>query len=77
LTKRLICNFTFREFCTVLAALRVFQRVREAGGTIPGGGPCEEDTLDELEHFEDADPLTDRQIDNLCERINFTEVASG
>lgn len=49
-----------REVATVLAALRLFQR----GAALSGA---------EMEHFAEAEPLTNEEIDALCERINFEE----
>lgn len=54
-------NLTERELATVLHGLRTLQ----CGGRIEGcaAGMCE--------HFDDAEPLTDEEIDDLCERLNF------
>jgi hypothetical protein len=52
-------KLTDRELATVLAALRLFQRQR-GGFNRPEWG----------EHFVEVRPLTDRQIDALCERLN-------
>lgn len=72
-----IDQFSAREACSVLAALRVFQQVRAAGGTIPPHTAHADDpycftcsrTINELEHFEDSPPLSDSEIDELAERI--------
>lgn len=56
----------FREFCQILAALRLWQRKY---GNVPPA--IVRDEWDE--HFEDVLPLSDTEIDNLCERINFEE----
>jgi hypothetical protein len=68
--------FSAREACTVLAAMRVFQQVRAAGGKIPsdthGAEPYHftvAGTIGELEHFEDATQLSDSEIDALADRI--------
>ena len=64
---------TYKELSTILAALRVFQRVRATGGKLPLTDPTRytsEETIDKMEHFEDAEPLTDEQINDLCERLN-------
>lgn len=49
-----------RELATVLAALRLFQ---------------EQDADDraDSEYFADVKPLTDDQIDALCERLNLAD----
>jgi hypothetical protein len=47
-------NLNKRETATVLAALRQFQTIPEEA----------------YPHFEDCAPLSPRQIDRLCERIN-------
>lgn len=63
--------FTHEERNTVLAALRVFQRCR-AAGEIPEADPerfTQELVVEDLEHFEDCEPLTDSEIDALCERL--------
>lgn len=49
-----------RETATVLAALRYFQR--QPRNVVRG-------SLIQL-HFDDVKPLSDEQIDSLCERIN-------
>jgi hypothetical protein len=82
-----IDQLSAREACTVLAALRVFQQLRAAGGNIPRVQNHPTDayfftaasTIAELEHFEDVDPLSDSQIDELAERIRvkWHEVAQG
>lgn len=59
--------FNDRETATILHALRIVQ----CGGRIQGcaAGDCE--------HFEDAEALTDTEIDALCERINFGATRPG
>ena len=47
-----------REFATILHALRVYQD----DGVVNEAGSCD--------HFDDHDPLTDGEIDELCERLN-------
>ena len=72
-----IDQFSAREACAVLAALRVFQQVRAAGGTIPPDLTNAVEpypftivsTIEELEHFEDAVQLSDLEIDALADRI--------
>lgn len=49
-------NLNKRETATVLAALRYFQE--------------QQPNLRGKLHFEEVDPLTSEQIDQLCERIN-------
>jgi hypothetical protein len=51
-----------RELATVLAALRYWQSDFASTDKIIAGG----------EHFSDQDPLTADEIDDLCERLNFT-----
>lgn len=55
--------FDRRELATVLAALRFWQRM----GILDGG--YEYDIAADIGSFE---PLSDREIDALCERINNT-----
>lgn len=53
-------SYTDRELATILAALRWFQH-------------CQETSLFPSRinsHFDEHEPLTTRQIDALCERIN-------
>lgn len=57
--KQDIDQFTARESCTVLAALRYWQRTVEE--------PAEASP----DHFEDVEPLNDEEIDDLCERITL------
>lgn len=64
-------RLTYRELVTVLAALRLFQRMR--GERFPRCGRerlTEEEYLQEMDHFEDVQPLGDIAIDALCERLN-------
>lgn len=48
-----------RELATVLAALRTFQKEEEA-------------YRNAMPHFEDVKPITNEEIDTLCERINVS-----
>jgi hypothetical protein len=52
-------QFNERELATVLAALRCFQ-------------DCASDAIDvtAYPHFDGVDPLTTKEIDELCERLN-------
>jgi hypothetical protein len=78
--------FSTREACTVLAAMRVFQQVRAAGGKIPSDIAHRAEphhftavgTIGELEHFEDATQLSDSEIDALADRIaiNWRDVVA-
>ena len=76
-TSRVIDQFSAREACTVLAALRVFQQLRATGGALPPDAICAEQphrftlvsTINQLEHFEDATQLSDPEIDALADRI--------
>lgn len=54
-------ELTTRELATVLHALRIVQ----CEGRIEGcnAGYCD--------HFEDYEPLTNAEIGDLCERINY------
>jgi hypothetical protein len=56
-------ELTDREIATILAALRNWQ--------IDG---LNEDLVDTFSgHFEDHEPLSDDEIDALCERLNFAD----
>lgn len=50
-------KLTDRELATVLAALRLFQN----------------HPANRMIHFTDVKPLTNDDIDDLCERLNTTE----
>jgi hypothetical protein len=56
-------NLTYAELSTILAALRMFQRIRSG---------------DEDNCFSppDTEPLSDTEIDSLCERLNCGEIVS-
>jgi hypothetical protein len=56
-------QFTTRELCTVLAALRLFQQVRPCD-LCPDGTP-----IVEMEEFAACTPLDLDEIDELYERI--------
>jgi hypothetical protein len=72
-----IDQFTAREACTVLAALRLFQAIQCQGGWVPpeiqsffvGSTSIEVTRLRDLEHFETEAPLNTAELDDLCERI--------
>ncbi len=51
-----------QETATVLAALRHFQTQHRH---------VSPEYLKSLDHFEDVDPMTSIEIDELCERLNF------
>lgn len=55
-------QLTTRELATVLAALRHWQRYLDTS--------ARKFVRAEYEHFTDEAPLTPRQIDDLCERLN-------
>jgi hypothetical protein len=55
-------KFTSQEIATMLAALRNWQHI-----TSPEGG---NDPREISPYFDDHEPLTAEQIDELCERIN-------
>lgn len=57
-------DLTTKETATVLAALRLFQQVGPPG-FCPDGTP-----IAEMDQFAEAEPLTDEEIDSLCETIN-------
>jgi hypothetical protein len=50
-----------RELATILHALRVYE-----DGVIGEAGGCG--------HFDEHPPLTTRQVNRLCERLDFAEV---
>jgi hypothetical protein len=54
-------KLNYAELSTTLAALRLFQNVRRHDGDL---------AVEQMEHFDEVDPLTDDQIDSLCERLN-------
>jgi hypothetical protein len=54
-----------RELATVLAALRNWQTHLCVNDGLPGA--------EFAEHFEGIDPMTDEEIDELCERLNCGE----
>ena len=59
-------KLNYAELATTLAALRVFQRLRAHDGDL-----C----IEQMDHVVDVEPLTDEQIDNLCERLNMERLA--
>jgi len=59
--------FTSRELATVLAALRT---VQGTNGGIPGA-------FSSMPQFDEDEPLTVGQIDELCERLNAGEDPDG
>ena len=62
--RRFRISFTEREHASILAALRLWQQ--DAAHIADGDGSI-------LEIAEEAgDPLTNREVDELCERINST-----
>jgi hypothetical protein len=50
------------ELATILHGLRVIQESKNTPGECVAGG---------CDHFADVIEITDLQIDNLCERLNF------
>jgi hypothetical protein len=76
-TLRNIDQFTAREACTVLAALRLFQVFQCHGGRLPSeiksflgrSSSGAVTRLTDLEHFETEAPLSVTELDDLCERI--------
>jgi hypothetical protein len=63
---RLTGTLSHRELATILHGLRLIQ----CEGRIEGcaAGDCE--------HFDDTEPLTNEEIDALCERINLQAVSA-
>ncbi|HLJ90640.1 MAG TPA: hypothetical protein VKZ53_27780 [Candidatus Angelobacter sp.] len=59
--------FTYQEACTILAALRVFQ-AHELTDFLPNDPFTR---IRNMEHFDDCAPLTDEEIDELCDRIEI------
>jgi hypothetical protein len=53
-------KFTDQELATILAALRLWQALLEHG----------EDLTPYVGHFEEHQPLSPLEIDELCERLN-------
>ena len=76
-TLRDIDQFTAREACTVLAALRLLQVIQFQGGELPseiksflsGSTLSAVKQLTDMEQFETEVPLSVTEIDDLCERI--------
>ena len=54
-------QLTERELATILAALRYWQRTLQKDGQPPV-----------TEHFTEATPLDEEEIDELCERLNLS-----
>jgi hypothetical protein len=59
-------QLTKEETATILAALRNWQAITSDEG---GNDPRETSP----EHFEDVDPLSEAEIDVLCQKINLGE----
>lgn len=70
-------GFTFRETCTILAGLRIVQAILDAEAQDdPAAMPAALRRegiirLEMMDHFEDVEPLTSREIDELCDRIEM------
>lgn len=65
--------FNDRELATVLHSLRILQEIRN-NEFIGGCWDHEQHhlaDLDSCDHFTEAKPLTNDEIDILCERLNF------
>ena len=58
-------QLSYKELSTVLAALRNFQETT-----------IKDDRFD-FPHFDDVDPLTDDEIDDLCENLNIDDTESA
>jgi acyl-CoA hydrolase len=54
-------KFTYRELTTILAALRHLQREMEESGM--------DNLIKQYPHFADVDPLSESDIDELCETM--------
>lgn len=59
-------QLSYSELSTLLAGLRMLQ------DSIEEGGPDE--FYRRFPHFDDVEPLTSEQIDDLCERLNTSEI---
>ena len=59
-------ELTYAELSTILAALRNWQETIDRRGIPPKVQG----------HFEDARPLSRRQIDSLCERLNCGQIVT-
>lgn len=57
-------NLNERELATVLAALRYFQNALRCDG-------AENLRVGWMDHFGDVMPLTEDEVDSLCERLNL------
>ncbi len=75
---REIDQFTAREACSVLAALRLLQIIQDKGGVLPSeikavfsrSSPGAVTRLADMEHFETEAPLSVMELEDLCERID-------
>jgi hypothetical protein len=61
-------RMTYSEVATVMAALRVLEKIQNAGDN--GLEKFSALDLREMEHFEETQPLTAAEIDRLVRRIN-------
>ena len=61
-------RMTYSEVATVMAALRVLEKIQNAGDN--GLEKFSLGDVREMEHFEETPPLTAAQIDRLVRRIN-------
>jgi hypothetical protein len=61
-------RMTYSEVATVMAALRIVEKILNAGGR--GSQEFSVADLHEMEHFEETPPLTAAEIDRLVFRIN-------
>ena len=60
-------RFDYREVCTVLAALRVFQAHNPTDHLPNDSGT----RIRDIEHFEDCEPPNGDESDALCERLGI------
>lgn len=64
-------HVTYSEVVTVMAALRVFEKILKADEKGKGYEQFSADDLREMEHFEEAPPLTPAEIERLVRRITI------
>ncbi len=67
MTYRMKVEMTYGELSTILAALRHVQGMDQEEREAFGG----------MDHFVDVDPLTNEEIDGLCEHLNSMSVWMG
>lgn len=55
-------KLTKQQLSTILAALRLFQNTMESDG---------HESVNDMAHFDDVEPLTSEEVNDLCEELNF------